>query len=207
VRLSVRGILSVCLLILPASVWAHDLVLTTGYAASEKPSMGTEVSSSDFSSGGGYVVGVRVDFDASPRIWLAPSILYWDNITGGQSGAENSHYAQVQVGARVLVHTWSMPTLYLGAGADFAATQGVVKAGRVDPYYNKGTVIREFDGEAPVGILMAGFKGQAPLGLGVLAEVAYQFGLDEPVGKRWVGPASVILLQIGVFLRDERSSR
>lgn len=202
-----RTICVIWLLVIPVSAWAHDLVLMTGYAASEKPMMGPAVLSHDFSSGGGYAVGLRLDFAATPRIWLAPSLLYWDNITGGRSGIENSHYAQMQIGLRVLLHTWSVPALYFGGGVDFAATRGVVKAGRIASPYNKGDVVREFDSDAPVGVVTAGFKGRAPQGLGVLAEVAYLFGLDEPTGQRRVGPASAVLLQIGIFLHDERPRR
>ncbi|MFH1009872.1 MAG: hypothetical protein V1784_01395 [bacterium] len=203
-RLVRTAFLLTALFLLAADGMAHDLVLTTGYAASKKPLLGPAVDPHDFSSGGGYVVGARLDLDVAPHIWIAPSVLYWDNITGGQSGTYDSHYSQMQFGARVLFHTWTLPMLYCGGGADFAATRGVVKAGQVVPGYGKGSIVSEFDGEAPVGLVAFGFKGKAPLGLGVMAEVAYHFGLDEPVGQRRIGPASVVLLQIGVFLRGER---
>jgi hypothetical protein len=204
---TVRRFLLILVIALANMASAHDLVFFTGYAASEKPCSGALVSSHDFSSGGGYIVGGRLDFETSRRIWIAPSILYWDNITGGQTGALNSHYSQFQIGARVFMHTLTFPKLFFGGGVDFAATQGAVKAGRIGPSYDKGETIREFTGESPVGVVVAGFKGRAPNGIGVMADVAYHFGLDEPVGRQSVGPASVILLRIGFFLRDERATR
>ena len=202
-----RRIFFILLFAFPGIIQAHDLVVTTGYAASQKPAMGSMVNTHDYSTGGGYAVGARLDFTTGRHIWLAPSVIYWDNITGGQSGIENSHYAQMQFGLRVLLHTWSVPTLFLGGGVDFTATHGVVKAGRIAAGYDRGDIIREVSGDAPVGIITAGFKGNAPRGIGVLAEVAYLFGLDEPVGQDRIGPATAVLLQIGIFLRDERSSR
>ncbi len=194
---------AICLLLFTHAAGAHDFVLMTGYASSQKPALGGAVDPHDFSAGGGYVVGARLDLDVASHVWIAPSLLYWDNITGGQSGTYNSNYSQMQLGARLLFHTMTLPMLYFGGGADFAATHGVVKAGRVVPGYGKGTIVSEFDGEAPVGAVALGFKGNAPYGLGVLAEVAYQFGLDKPVGRRSIGPASVVLLQIGIFLRGQ----
>ena len=201
----VRSLILILLVALAGAAHAHDFVLYTGYAASEKPNSGNLVSPNDFSSGGGYIIGGRLDFETSRHMWIAPSLLYWDNITGGQTGLLNSHYSQFQVGARVIAHTTTIPKFFFGGGVDFAAAQGVVKAGNIGPTYGKGDVVREFSGEAPVGIILAGFKGQAPNGIGILADVAYHFGLDEAVGRQSVGPASVILLRIGFFLRDERS--
>jgi hypothetical protein len=94
--------------------------------------------------------------------------------------------------------------LYGGGGVDFAATRGVVKADRPVVGFNKGDVVVEYTGEIPVGIITAGFKGPAPLGLGVLAEVSYLFGLDERISYWDIGPATAILLQIGVFLHGAR---
>lgn len=202
-----RKFLIIWLLTFPSALWAHDFVLMTGYAASQKPKLGPTVDPHDFSGGGGYAVGGRFDLAVAPHIWVAPSVLYWDNITGGQNGTYNSHYAQMQIGARLFVHSWSLPMLYFGGGVDFAATRGIVKADRPVPMHSKGDIVEEFDGDAPVGIVAAGFKGPAPLGLGVLAEVAYLFGLDEPAGVRRIGPASAVLLQIGVFLHGEPTRR
>ncbi len=204
---TVRSFILILFIALVNVAHAHDFVLFTGYAASEKPKHGALVSSNDFSSGGGYVVGGRLDFETSRRVWIAPSLLYWDNITGGQTGALNSHYSQFQIGARVLMHTLTFPKLFFGGGVDFAATQGAVKAGRIGPTHGKGEIIREYTGEAPVGVVVAGFKGRAPNGIGIMADIAYHFGLDEPVGRQSIGPASVILLRIGFFLRDERATR
>jgi hypothetical protein len=201
----VRGLALILLMTLTSVAHAHDLVIFTGYAASEKPSSGAFVAPNDFSSGGGYIVGGRLDFETSRYIWIAPSLLYWDNITGGQTGLLNSHYSQFQIGARVLIHTLTVPKFFLGGGVDFAAAQGVVKAGRIGPTYGKGETVREYTGEVPVGVVVAGFKGQAPNGIGIMADVAYHFGLDESVGRQSIGPASVIMLRIGFFLRDERS--
>ena len=200
-------ILIILMIAFPGIMWAHDLVVTTGYAASQKPAMGSLVNSYDYSTGGGYTIGARLDFATGQYVWLAPSIIYWDNITGGQSGIENSHYAQLHFGLRAILHTWSEPMLYFGGGIDFAAAHGVVKAGRIVSGYSKGAVVREVSGEAPVGAAMVGFKGGASRGIGVLAEITYLFGLDKPVGQDYIGPATAILLQIGFFLRDERSSR
>jgi hypothetical protein len=196
----VRKLLIIWLLTFPGILWAHDFVLMTGYATSRQPEMGAGVDPRDFSAGGGYAVGARLDLSVAPHVWLAPSVLYWDNITGGQNGRYNSHYAQMQIGARLLLHSWTLPMLYFGGGADFAATRGIVKVERPVPGYNKGDIVSEFDGEVPVGIITAGFKGPAPLGLGIMAEVSYLFGLGERLSYREMGPASAVLLQIGVFL-------
>ncbi|MBM3325312.1 MAG: hypothetical protein FJY66_06555, partial [Calditrichaeota bacterium] len=75
-------ILAFCLLLCGGIANAHDLVLMTGYAASKKPLLGPAVDPHDFSSGGGYVVGARLDLAVAPRVWIAPSVLYWDNVTG-----------------------------------------------------------------------------------------------------------------------------
>jgi hypothetical protein len=195
--------LALAFLLYASAASAHDFLLMTGYASSQRPALGAAVDPHDFSAGGGYVVGIRLDLDVAPHVWFAPSLLYWDNITGGQSGTYNSNYSQMQLGARLLFHTRTLPMFYFGGGADFAATRGVVKAGRVVPGYNKGNTVSEYDGEAPVGAVALGFKGNAPNGIGVLAEVAYQFGLDQAAGRRSIGPASVVLLQIGIFLRGQ----
>lgn len=178
------------------SAGAHQLVLTTGYANSREPQTGSSIDASHplFRAGGGYAAGIRVDLEP-PRvpILFGPSFLFWNNLTGDPDPNANASYFQIELGGRVAFRTRTVPTFYAGAGVGYTVSHGEVVA-------KVSGAKQDFDGNFPTALLQVGTKTRSTEGLNLLAEIAFQFGLDDPPGHEAVGPASVWMIQIGVAL-------
>lgn len=192
---NVRNLALLLALLLPlCALQANQLILTTGYANSGEPKTGPDVDSHypPVLAGGGYAVGVRADID-HPRlpIWISPSFLFWNNVTGSPSGNERANYFQVEVGGRLLLHTRTVPALYGGVGAGYSFSHGT-NTPRVGP--DKMT----YDGDFPTASVHFGVKSPTSPGLSVIAETSYHFGLDNATGHNALGPARAWLIQIGV---------
>jgi hypothetical protein len=184
-------------LLIVQSAWAHDLVLTTGYANSGTPHVGSGVSQSNkpFRAGGGYAVGARGDLVSNSRQFMfGPSFLFWNNLTGDPNPNANASYMQVEFGGRLSVRTRTYPCLYAGVGAGYTFAHGELKQKVYDP-----SPTQQYDGDFPTGSVHAGFKTPTDNDkLGLVGEFSYHFGLDEPAGRVTAGPARAFLIQIGL---------
>jgi hypothetical protein len=174
---------------------AHQFVLTTGYANSRAPDLGSGIDHHNppFGAGGGYAIGIRTDI-APPQsmFWISPQFLYWNNLTGDPYQSVNTTYFQIELGGRLSVHSRRTdPTLYAGVGLGYSMAHGQTRS-LVD-----GTT-DSFDGDFPTGSVHIGAKSRATPDITLLAEGSYHFGLDHPVQRLSVGPASAWLIQIGV---------
>jgi hypothetical protein len=193
-RRAVHRLIVGCVLLLSVPAFAHQLVLTTGYANSRTPSTGTDIDATNppFRSGGGYTAGIRVDVQPPTRpLLFGPSFLFWNNQTGDPDPNANANYFQIELGGRFSLRTRTSPTLYAGVGAGYTLAHGEVVA-KVDG--SKTT----YDGSFPTGSVHFGAKTASHDGISVLAEGSYQFGLEKPRGRQAVGPAKAWLIQIGV---------
>lgn len=173
--------------------FASHIVFTTGYASSRAPE--TPEGVSFFADGSGWAAGARVDIDRS-HFWFGPSFFFWNNITGDADQNRNSTYYQIELGGRLLYHTQEVPTFYIGGGLGYTLARGEVRE-RFD-YAGLGGEF-DFDGEFPSAAVILGIKSPSRTnGIGVLAEGAYHFGLDEPTGRLAIGPARAWTVQLGV---------
>ncbi|MBI5059555.1 hypothetical protein HZB60_07245 [candidate division KSB1 bacterium] len=176
---------------------AHDLVLSTGYANSGTPRVGSGVSQRNkpFRAGGGYAVGARADIESQQRNFMfGPSFLFWNNLTGDPDPNANASYMQIEFGGRFSARTRAYPCLYAGVGAGYTFAHGELKQKVFDPLPKQ-----EYDGDFPTASVHAGFKTPtANDNLGLVGEFSYHFGLDDPSGRRTVGPARAFLIQIGL---------
>jgi hypothetical protein len=182
-------------LLAAAPVYASQIIVTTGYANSERPKANGIVVDRLFADGGGYAFGVRVDMQ-SPLFWYGPSFLFWNNVTGDPDPGRNSTYFQVEVGGRLSVRTRTIPGLYAGVGAGYSLARGDIKTRYADLGYDEA-----FDGEFPTASIHIGAKTPSrTTGIGVIAEASYHFGLDEPSSMTSIGPARAWMIQIGFAL-------
>lgn len=175
-------------------VFAHQFALSTGYANSGSPHVGTGISQSNkpFRAGGGYAVGIRFDIDPQDSpVRFGPSFLYWNNLTGDPDVNADATYFQIETGGRLSLRSRSTPIVYAGGGVGYTFSHGK-KSGR----YVESR--EEYDGDFPTGSLHIG--AEAPKqddALRLTAELSYHFGLENPRGPLSVGPANAFLVQIG----------
>lgn len=90
--------------------------------------------------------------------------------------------------------TATVPDIFAGAGVGYSFSQGKYR----EKYFNGFEYT--FDGDFPTASVHVGVKTDSRTnGIGVLGELAYQWGLDQPAGRQTIGPANAYLVQIGVF--------
>lgn len=90
------------------------------------------------------------------------------------------------------------PDLYTGVGVGYSFAQGAYRNRFFDGYEYT------FDGDFPTASVHLGFKSDASEnGIGVVGELSYHWGLDEPNGRNTIGPAKAYLVQIGVFFDSD----
>lgn len=173
---------------------AYHLVAATGYVNSGAPETGPGVQrNSMFGSGSGYTANFRFETLRKNIVW-GPSFLYWNNLTGHRTTYTRSNYFQIELGGRFAYRTATVPDFYLGGGVGYSFAQGKYRE-LYDSAYEY-----TFDGDFPTASVHTGFKtSAAENGVGVLGELSYHWGLDQPSGRQTVGPASAYLVQIGVF--------
>ncbi len=176
---------------------SHQLVLTTGYANSGAPNTGADIARNNppITGGGGYAIGIRADLDnPSQRLWISPSFLFWNNLTGTPDDNSRVNYFQVELGGRLYVHTHTVPKFYGGIGAGYTLAHGTKS-----PRFAGNGDTESFDGDFPSVSAHAGVKlADSSSGVTVLAEASYHMGLDRPQGHLAIGPARAALIQIGV---------
>jgi hypothetical protein len=176
---------------------AHQLVVTTGYASSSTPKTGSGIDQNapPVAGGGGFAVGVRVDLDnPSRRLWISPSFLFWNDLTGSPAHDFNANYFQIELGGRLSVHSRSVPMLYGGVGAGYTVAHCTVA-----PRYVSNVPTDTYDGNFPSASVHGGVKLPNPTsGITVLAEASYHLGLAQSRGFHSIGPARTALIQIGV---------
>jgi hypothetical protein len=184
-----------------APVGASQIIVSTGYAHSQRPKAQGFPASRYFDSGSGYAVGIHLDLE-TPVVWFGPSFLFWNNMTGDPDPDRNSSYFQIELGGRLSVHTNTIPAVYAGIGAGYSVARGDVRARFAELGGEYG-----FDGEFPTASIHLGAKSPTrTTGLGLLAEASYHFGLDDPSGIEVIGPAEAWMIQIGVVF-DTRFAR
>jgi hypothetical protein len=191
-----RRLLAAAMLFLTFSaVEAHQLVLTTGYANSSQPKIGADINPANppFDGGGGFAVGIRADLDnPSHRLWISPSFLFWNNLTGTPDVNSRVNYFQAEVGGRLSVHTRTIPKFYGGVGVGYTIAHG-----QKTPKYAGDA--ETYDGDFPSASVHAGVKTRNNAsGITLIAEASYHFGLSQPHRHLGIGPARAALIQIGV---------
>ncbi|MCB1059102.1 MAG: hypothetical protein KDB65_02625 [Calditrichaeota bacterium] len=176
------------------SVHAYHLVAATGYANSGTPKTGPGLErNSLFGSGSGYTAHLRLEVDR-PHVFWGPSFLFWNNLTGAPTSGSKVNYFQIELGGRISYRMTAEPDLYAGVGVGYSFSQGSYR----ERYF--GGYEYTFDGDFPTASIHVGAKTDARQnGVGVLAELSYHWGLDEPAGRQTIGPANAYLVQIGVF--------
>lgn len=180
------------------SAQAYHLALATGYANSATPKTGRDVARGKlFQGGSGYAVNIRFESE-SPHTYWGPSFLFWNNVTGNPTQSARTNYFQIEVGGRVSYRTATVPDFYGGLGLGYSFSQGSYREKFFDaPSYT-------IDGDFPTASVHLGVKTDSRTnGVGVLGELAYQWGLDEPAAPNSIGPANVYLVQIGVFFDSQ----
>lgn len=181
-----------------SNLQAYHLILSTGYANSATPKTGTNVERGGlFRAGSGYVGSFRFE-TVSPHFFWGPSLLFWNNVTGNPTQSSRTNYLQLEVGGRVMYRTATVPDFYGGAGVGYSFAQGSYRERFFDaPTYT-------VDGDFPTASVLLGVKTDASKnGVGVLGELSYHWGLDEPSAPRSIGPANAYLVQIGVFFDSQ----
>jgi hypothetical protein len=190
-----RLLAAAMLFIVASSAQAHQLVLTTGYANSSTPQTGADIDKRfpPVTAGGGFAVGVRADLDTpNQRMWISPSFLFWNNLTGAPADNIRVNYFQIELGGRVSVHTRTDPKFYAGIGAGYTLAHG-----DQIPRYAGDRL--SFDGDFPSASFHAGVKiPNSSSGITILAEGSFHFGLAQAQGHNAIGPARAALIQIGV---------
>jgi len=186
--------LAVMLMFLSIDAHAYHLVLATGYANSGTPNTGTGVErSSLFGPGSGYTAHFRFETKTAHLYW-GPSFLFWNNVTGNRTYDARTNYFQVEVGGRMSYRMTADPDLYAGAGVGYSFAQGKYKDRFFEGYDYT------FDGDFPTASVHLGIKTDGRKnGIGVMGELSYHWGLDQPAGRNTIGPANAYLVQIGVF--------
>jgi hypothetical protein len=183
--------------LLTTPAFASQIILSTGYAHSQQPKT-NGFAVDQFSSGSGYAVGMDME---TPIFWFGPSFLFWNNVTGDPYSNYNSNYFQIELGGRISFQTNTVPTVYAGVGAGYSVARGDIRARFA------GFDSESYDGEFPTASIHIGAKSPTrTVGLGILAEASYHFGLDEPTSIEAIGPAEAWMIQIGVAF-DTRFAR
>jgi len=177
---------------------AYHLVFATGYANSGTPDTGAGVErSSLFQAGGGYTAHARFETDREHVFW-GPSFLFWNNLTGGPTRGSRVNYFQIELGGRVSYRTASVPDFYAGGGVGYSFSQGTYR----EDYFE--AIEYTFDGDFPTASIHAGVKTDGSQnGVGVVGELSYHWGLDQPANPQSIGPANAYLVQIGVFFDSQ----
>jgi hypothetical protein len=185
----------ICVLTFIQLTEAHQLVLTTGYANSRTPEVGSGISRAypPFRSGGGYAVGIRADI--VPRLSplsFGPAFLFWNNLTGDPDPNADATYFQIEMGGRASLHTPGN-SLYAGIGVGYSLSHGTVTA-KADGSKTS------YDGDFPTGSVHFGFRSPSSNGVSWLGEGSFHFGLEKATGRMTVGPAKAWLIQLGLGL-------
>lgn len=189
-------ILLIIFLGLTSSARAHQMVLSSGYANSRTPDIGSGIAAqnSPFGSGGGWAAGIRIDVTPAEKpIMFGPSFLYWNNMTGDPDPNSRSKYYQIELGGRFSIRSRTEPSLYGGIGAGYTFAHGTHEPRWVG-------VTDEYDGDFPTGSVHFGVKSPTRNQFTVIAEGSFHFGLDEPTGRTAIGPAKAWIVQIGIGL-------
>ncbi|MCB9366831.1 MAG: hypothetical protein H6508_06620 [Calditrichaeota bacterium] len=188
-----------CILLLAAGrAQAYHFALTTGYANSTVPETAEGVERGElFKGGSGYVGAVRFE-TARRHVYWGPSLLFWNNVTGNATQSSRTNYFQLEVGGRLSYRTATVPDFYAGAGLGYSFAQASYR----ERYFDAPSLT--FDGDFPTASVHLGVKTDASRnGVGVIGELSYHWGLDEPSAPRSVGPAEAYLVQIGVFFDSQ----
>jgi hypothetical protein len=182
------------MLFVSTSAQAYHLVAATGYANSGTPHTGPGIErSSLFGAGSGYTAHARLEVER-PHVYWGPSFLFWNNVTGAPTSSSRVTYFQIELGGRLSYRMTSTPSTYIGAGLGYSFSQGKYEQRFFDGYSYT------FDGDFPTASVHLGAKTDASRnGVGLVAELSYHWGLDEPTGRLTIGPANAYLVQIGVF--------
>ncbi|MCC6476157.1 hypothetical protein IT157_03805 [bacterium] len=190
-----RVLVVASLLLIAQGAFAYHFSITTGYANSGRPKTGEGLVEGElFDAGGGFTAGVRVEIE-QPHFYWGPSFLFWNNVTGSPNAGERANYFQIEMGGRASYRTATVPDIYTGVGLGYTVSHGAYHTGL---YAANETL--EFDGDFPTASAHLGFRNDAKSnGVGVMGELYYHWGLDEPTGFRSIGPARAFLVQIGVF--------
>jgi len=177
---------------------AYHLGFATGYANSGTPDTGPGIErSSLFQGGGGYTAHARFE-TVRDHVYWGPSFLFWNNMTGGTVRGTRVNYFQIEVGGRLSYRTASVPDFYGGMGVGYSFAQGTYR----DDYI--GGLEYTFDGDFPTASVHAGVKTDGSTnGIGIIGELSYHWGLDQPANPQSIGPANAYLVQIGVFFDSQ----